>query len=247
MDDSAFFSNSVLTLSVISNSDRPFIDHRDYDRLANMLRYAADDSDTHVVVLRGLNGCFCKGGDIAEFLTADSKARLIASVTSMFRALATFPKPVIACVEGDAIGVGSTILFHCDAVVATPASRFRVPFVDYGLVPDAATSILAPRRMGYPAAFRFFCLGEELGAEEALRLGVVTMIADAQACAATAQDLARRLSRKPAEALQQTRILLRGDTRDLCMRIDEEIDLFRRALEKEATQKRLRRLSRMTG
>lgn len=247
MDDTAFFLNSVLTLSVIANSERPFIDHRDYDRLASMLHYAAADEETRVVVLRGLGGCFCRGGDIAEFLADDIKSRLIASVTALFRALATFPKPLVACVEGDAIGVGCTILFHCDAVVATPASRFRVPFVDYGLVPDAATSILAPRRMGYPAAFRFFCLGEELGAGEALDLGVVTMIADADACAATTQELARRLSRKPAEALQQTRALLRGDTRDLCVRIDEEIDLFRQALEKDATQKRLRRLSRMTA
>lgn len=236
---------SVLALSLISSGDRPLIDHRDYERLATILRYAADDDETRVVLLRGLNGCFCRGGDIAEFLDEGNKARLISSVTAMFRALATFPKPIVACVEGDAIGVGCTVLFHCDAVVASPASRFRVPFVDYGLVPDAATSILAPRRMGYVEAFRFFCLGEELDASRAERIGVVSQIAGDGNCEALAMEFARRLSRKPPEALCQTRALLRGDTSDLCERIDEEVDLFRRALDRESTQKRLRRLGRI--
>lgn len=237
----------ILAISVISRKDKPVIDHRDYDRLASILNYAADDEETKVVVLRGLDGCFCRGGDINEFIDDINKARLISAVTALFRALANFPKPIVACVEGDAIGVGCTILFHCDVVVAAPASRFRVPFVDYGLVPDAATSILAPRRMGHFAAFRFFCLGEELGAEQAERLGVVSSIATENDCHSAALDIAHRLARKPNDALQQTRKLLRGDTGDLCERIDEEIDLFRRALECASTQKRLRRLSRMAG
>ncbi len=239
--------HGVPTLSVISDRSRPLLDHREYERLASQLEKAARDPEVRIVVLRGLEGCFCRGGDIDEFLDQGGRSRLIAAVSAMFRSLATFPKPLIASVEGEAIGVGCTILFHCDVVVAERGARFRVPFVDYGLVPDAATSILAPRRMGYAEAFRFFCLGDELEASEARLLGFVSRVVGEGEGAACASDIARKLARKPADSLRQTRALLRGDTTDLCDRIGEEIDLFRRALEEEVTQKRLRRLSRLAA
>ena len=140
----------------------------------------------------------------------------------MFRTLATFPKPILACVDGDAVGVGCTILFHCDMVIASSKSTFRVPFVDLGLVPDAATSILAPERLGYAAAFRFFCLGDTLTAAEAKDLGLVAEIA-AENPEERTRSRARQLAKKPVEALRQTRELLRGDGQHLCDRIDEEI------------------------
>ncbi len=152
------FSNHITTITVASEEDRPFLDARAYERLARLLAQAAANDETRVVILRGLAGCFCLGGDFGEFLDPLRHENLIAAVTDMFRTLARFPKPILACVDGDAVGVGCTILFHCDLVVASPKSTFRVPFVDFGLVPDAATSILAPDRMGYGAAFRFFCL-----------------------------------------------------------------------------------------
>ncbi|HEY6633375.1 MAG TPA: enoyl-CoA hydratase-related protein [Rhizobiaceae bacterium] len=240
------FRNHILTVTVAAEDGRPLLDRGAYDRLAATLRSAADDEQVRVVVLRGLDGCFCLGGDLSEFLDATKHAGLIRAVTDMFRTLATFPKPLLACVDGDAVGVGCTILFHCDMVIASAQSTFRVPFVDLGLVPDAATSILAPERLGYAAAFRFFCLGDTLAAAEARDLGLVAEIA-----AESAEDWtfcrARQLAKKPVEALRQTRGLLRRDGNDLCDRIDEEISLFHKALQDETTLRRLARIARLAA
>lgn len=237
------FRNHILTVTVVTEDGRPLLDRAAYERLAATLRAAADDEEVRVVVLRGLDGCFCLGGDLSEFLDATKHAALIEAVTGMFRMLATFPKPLLACVDGDAVGVGCTILFHCDMVIASAKSTFRVPFVDLGLVPDAATSILAPQRMGYAAAFRFFCLGDTLTAAEAKELGLVAEIAGESAEERTFSR-ARQLAKKPVEALRQTRGLLRGDGEQLCDRIDEEISLFREALRDETTLRRLMRVAR---
>jgi enoyl-CoA hydratase/carnithine racemase len=240
------FRNHILTVTVAAEDGRPLLDRGAYDRLAATLRSAADDEEVRVVVLRGLDGCFCLGGDFSEFLDASKHAALIEAVTGMFRTLATFPKPLLACVDGDAVGVGCTILFHCDMVIASGQSTFRVPFVDLGLVPDAATSILAPERLGYAAAFRFFCLGDTLRAAEARDLGLVSEIAMENA-EEWAFSRARQLAKKPVEALRQTRGLLRGDGHHLCDRIDEEISLFHKALQDETTLRRLARIARLAA
>lgn len=244
------FRNHILTVTVVAEDGRPLLDRGAYDRLAATLGAAADNGEVRVVVLRGLDGCFCLGGDLSEFLDTTKHAALIQAVTGMFRTLATFPKPLLACVEGDAVGVGCTILFHCDMVIASGHSTFRVPFVDLGLVPDAATSILAPERLGYAAAFRFFCLGDTLTAAEAKDLGLVAEIAPENAevnADAWAHERARQLAKKPVEALRQTRGLLRGDGRHLCERIDEEISLFHKALQDETTLRRLARIARLAA
>lgn len=239
--------NHTRVITISSEDGRPVLDSRAYRRQARMLRDAADDDTVRVVVLRGLAGCFCLGGDLSEFLDTAQHGGLIAAVTDLFRTLATFPKPIIGCVDGDAVGVGCTILFHCDLVVASRASTFRVPFVDLGLVPDAATSLLAPLKLGYAGAFRFFCLGDMLGTAEARDLGLVSEVVEDGEAEDAALAIAHRLSRKPAEALVRTRDLLRGNTGKLCARIDEEISLFHQALQNEATLKRLKRIARLAA
>jgi enoyl-CoA hydratase/carnithine racemase len=240
------FRNHSLIVTVSSDDGRPVLDGRAYESLARIFHEAAIDDDVRVVVLRGLAGCFCLGGDFSEFLDATKHQRLIAAVTDMFRTLATFPKPVLACVDGDAVGVGCTILFHCDMVIASDESTFRVPFVDFGLVPDAATSILAPQKLGYAGAFRFFCLGDTLSAADARMLGLVTeiVVGDVEEAAL---GRARQLAKKPVAALLQTRDLLKGDTGALCDRIDQEISLFQQALQDDTTLRRLQRIARMAA
>ena len=131
-------------------------------------------------------------------------------------------------------------------VIASEKSTFRVPFVDFGLVPDAATSILAPQRLGYAGAFRFFCLGDTLTAADARDLGLVAEIA-AEDTEQWTHSRARQLAKKPVEALRQTRGLLRGDGSDLCERIDEEISLFHKALQDDMTLRRLARIARLAA
>jgi enoyl-CoA hydratase/carnithine racemase len=239
--------NHTLVVTVASNDGRPVLDRRAYESLAKTFHEAAADEEVRVVLLRGLAGCFCLGGDFSEFLDATKHQKLIAAVTDLFRTLATFPKPVLACVDGDAVGVGCTILFHCDMVIASSQSTFRVPFVDFGLVPDAATSILAPQRLGYAGAFRFFCLGETLRAEDARALGLVAEIVPGGSVEEAALGRARQLVKKPVAALLQTRGLLKGNTGELCDRIDQEISLFQQALQDDATLKRLQRIARLAA
>ncbi|BCG91091.1 crotonase [Mesorhizobium sp. 113-3-9] len=238
--------NHTLIVTVSSNDGRPVLDRRAYESLARTFHEAADNDEVRVVVLRGLAGCFCLGGDFSEFLDATKHQKLIAAVTDMFRTLATFPKPILACVDGDAVGVGCTILFHCDMVIASNESTFRVPFVDFGLVPDAATSILAPQKLGYAGAFRFFCLGDTLHAEDARALGLVAEIVHDGVEEATL-GRARQLVKKPVAALLQTRGLLKGNTGALCDRIDQEISLFQQALQDDATLRRLQRIARLAA
>ncbi|TJV45527.1 MAG: crotonase [Mesorhizobium sp.] len=238
--------NHTLVVTVSSNDGRPVLDRRAYESLARTFHEAADNEEVRVVVLRGLAGCFCLGSDFSEFLDASKHQKLIAAVTDMFRTLATFPKPILACVDGDAVGVGCTILFHCDMVIASGKSTFRVPFVDFGLVPDAATSILAPQKLGYAGAFRFFCLGDTLRAEDARALGLVAEIVHDGVEEATL-GRARQLAKKPVAALLQTRGLLKGNTGALCDRIDQEISLFQQALQDDATLRRLQRIARLAA
>lgn len=238
--------NHTLIVTVSSNDGRPVLDRRAYESLARTFHEAADNDEVRVVVLRGLAGCFCLGGDFSEFLDATKHQKLIAAVTDMFRTLATFPKPILACVDGDAVGVGCTILFHCDMVIASNESTFRVPFVDFGLVPDAATSILAPQKLGYAGAFRFFCLGDTLHAEDARALGLVAEIVHDGVEEATL-GRARQLAKKPVAALLQTRGLLKGNTAALCDRIDQEISLFQQALQDDTTLRRLQRIARLAA
>jgi len=238
--------NHTLIVTVSSTDGRPVLDRRAYESLARTFHEAAENDEVRVVVLRGLAGCFCLGGDFSEFLDATKHQKLIAAVTDMFRMLATFPKPILACVDGDAVGVGCTILFHCDMVIASGASTFRVPFVDFGLVPDAATSILAPQKLGYAGAFRFFCLGDTLNAEDARALGLVAEIVHGGVEEA-ALGRARQLAKKPVAALLQTRGLLKGNPGALCERIDEEISLFQQALQDDATLRRLQRIARLAA
>ncbi len=241
------FRNHTLVVKVSSTDGRPVLDGEAYESLARTFHEAADNEEVRVVVLRGLAGCFCLGGDFSEFLDATKHQRLIAAVTDMFRILATFPKPILACVDGDAVGVGCTILFHCDMVIAWSQSPFRVPFVDFGLVPDAATSILAPQKLGYPGAFRFFCLGDTLSAEDARALGLVAEIVPGGSAEEAALARARQLAKKPVAALRQTRGLLKGNTGELCDRIDQEISLFQQALQDDATLRRLQRIARLAA
>ena len=241
--------NSSLVVTLHDGRGEASLDRSAYLTLAKVLAEAGRNDAIRSVILRGFAGCFCRGADLNEFTDPESYPGLIDAVTSYFRALADFPKPLLACVDGEATGVGCTTLFHCDMIFASATSTFRVPFVDFGLVPDAATSLLAPDRLGYTEAFRFFCLGQALSAERAAAIGLVSEV-----CAGTeeetfalALDIARLVGRKPSGALETTRRLLRGEQRRIRNQIDREIELFRDALRDDRTIRRIKRLARMAA
>jgi len=202
-----------------------------YERLIEALDEASRDASVAAVLLRGSGGVFTAGNDIGDFVAmamAGAQAGGVpASPGSRFiRKLAAFDKPLIAAVEGQAIGIGTTLCFHCDLVYAAPDARFQMPFVNLGIVPEAGSSLLAPLRFGMARASEFLLLAEAFDAETAKGLGLVNAILPNAELFTYALDRARALAAKPRQALMATRRLMRGDQTALKARMDEELEAF---------------------
>jgi enoyl-CoA hydratase/carnithine racemase len=186
---------------------------------------ASTDVGAHVIF--GSGGVFTAGSDIGEFLArAQGDAGLSGPILAFIRQLPQVGKPLIAAVDGLAVGVGTTLLLHCDLVYATPQASFRTPFLDLGLVPEAGSSLLAPLRMGAARAFELLVLGETFSAERAREAGLINAIVPSDKLEATALAAAKRLVAKPPEALVQSRRMLRGDPDLVLARIDREAAAF---------------------
>jgi enoyl-CoA hydratase/carnithine racemase len=199
------------------------------------LRAALVDGDRNpaiaVHVIAGTPGAFSAGSDIAEFMErAKGRPDLSGPILDFIRCLPHIEKPVIAAVDGLAVGVGTTLLFHCDLVYASPASTFRTPFLDLGLVPEAGSSLLAPQRMGYARAFELLALGETFDAQRALSSGFVNAIVPSAELEAAAHKAAMRLAAKPPEALALCRRLMRGAPAAVATAIEEEARIFAQRL-----------------
>ena len=209
--------------------DRPekrnAITHRMYQALAAGLRAAQADEAVRVVLLSGAGASFCAGNDLNDFVSGPQFTSAH-PVMEMLRTLATFDKPLVAAVHGPTVGIGVTILLHCDLVVAARGTQLIMPFVALGLVPEAGSSLLLPRLVGPQRAAELLLLGEPLDAAGAERLGLVNRVVDADQLLDEARSLAQRLVRQPAEALRATRRLLRGDAAELLARIEAEAQVF---------------------
>ncbi|MBU1212473.1 MAG: crotonase/enoyl-CoA hydratase family protein [Alphaproteobacteria bacterium] len=188
--------------------------------------------ETRVHVLFGSPGVFSAGNDIADFLAhgGGSAGDGLDTVLRFVRLLPMLRKPVVAGVDGLAIGIGTTVLFHCDLVYASRRSIFATPFVDLGLVPEAGSSLLAPQRLGYARAFELLGLGETFSAERMEAAGLVNKVVEETEIESTALAAAQRLAAKPAAALAMSRSLIRGDVTLLGERIEAEVRIFKERL-----------------
>jgi enoyl-CoA hydratase/carnithine racemase len=203
-----------------------------YAAMSQALQAAETDDAIACHVFIGSGGIFSAGNDINDFLRraqataqgagAGGGAGIPTPSLDFIRFLPKVTKPMIAAVDGLAIGVGATMLLHCDLVYATPSASLRTPFLDLGLIQEAGSSITAPARMGYPRAFELICLGEPFSAERALQAGLVNAVVPADQLEATALKAARRLAAKPRQALMTSRRLLRQHIPDLGAVIDAE-------------------------
>lgn len=189
----------------------------------------ADRDRLAAVVLTGSGGSFTAGNDIADFL-AYARQPGAAPPFRFLEALVALETPLVAAVEGVAVGIGTTILLHCDLAYAGPSARFQMPFVDLGLVPEAGSTRLLPERVGGVKAAELLLLAEAFDAEEALRLGLVNAVVPAAALMDHALAQARRLAAKPRGALRTTRALLRRDRDALLAVIRAESEAFGAAL-----------------
>jgi len=198
-----------------------------YEAMADAIEGAATDPALRCVVIAGAPGAFCAGNDLQDFLHAADRAQGLAPPLVRFLVtLARAEVPLVAAVSGLAVGIGTTMLLHCDHVVASSEARFSTPFVHLGLVPEAASSLLGPRRMGYARAFALLAMGRPLDAAGAVAAGIVNAIASPAEVDAQAMAAAREIAALPAEALAATRRLLRGSPDAAIERIEVEADLF---------------------
>ncbi len=208
-----------------------------YHAISEGLEAGERDGGVRVHVLFGSDGVFSAGNDIADFLgQGGSAGKGIDEGLRFLRLLPMLKKPIVAGVDGLAVGVGTTILFHCDLVYASARSVFSTPFVDLGLVPEAGSSLLAPQRLGYARAFELLVLGEPFSAERMLAAGLVNAIVHDDVVERIALEAARRLAAKPAEAVASSRSLLRGDLVSLGERIEAEVRLFKERLSSAEAQ-----------
>lgn len=199
-----------------------------YRAMTAALASASARPDIGVVLVGGLGDAFCAGNDLADFMSGPDGAE---AALDFIRAIAVFEKPLVAAVQGLAVGVGTTMLFHCDLVYAAPDAAFVMPFVNLGIVPEAASSLLAPATLGHAKAAAMLLLGEPLDAQGAERAGLVTAVVPANALLGHARAKAAALMAKPPEALLATRRLMKGDPALVSARIEEEARIFREALQ----------------
>lgn len=198
-----------------------------YDALAAALEDASRDPAAAAVVFLGHPGIFSAGNDIADFLrAAAASGGVSAPILRFLRALATSDRPLLAGIDGLAIGIGATLLLRCDHVLATPRTVLRTPFTALGLVPEAASSLIAPRLMGHARAFAFLVMGRDLDAGAAHAAGLVNRIVAPEELEPAIVDAARALAALPREAMLASRRLLRGDPEEVLARIDLEARIF---------------------
>lgn len=192
-----------------------------YRGMTAALNEASHDPGVRVIVLAGAGGSFTSGNDLRDFATAPPTDSDVPAF-QFLRVLATFPKPLVAAVNGVAVGIGTTMLLHCDLVVADPATRFSLPFINLGLVPEAASSLMLPRMIGHRRASELLMLGEMFDATTAERYGIINRISAAGEAESDAMRWAQALAGKAPNALRTTKALLKSETTGVLARIDEE-------------------------
>ena len=202
-----------------------------YEGLAKGLNDAAGDFSVRAVVLTSEGDHFTAGNDIVDFMdnppTSDSS-----EVAAFLASLLNFPKPLIAAVKGNAVGVGTTMLLHCDVVVASSTANFSMPFVTLGLVPEAGSTFLFPSLVGYQRAAKIFLTGESFSADDALGMGLIAEIADD--AFATATKIAEQIALQPPQAVINTKALLKARNHESVAAVMKaEFEIFALALQSD--------------
>lgn len=185
-----------------------------YGLAANALESANEDKEVRAIIITGRGGCFTSGNDLADFLSAATDSidpRLI----RFLNAVPNCSKPIIAAVQGHAVGIGTTLLLHCDLVYADSSAKLQLPFVNLGLCPEFGSSLLLPQLIGQRRAAELLLLGEAIDAETAYRFGLINAVVED--ALATARQQAKKLAAQPAAAIRLTRSLLHQDNKALLL------------------------------
>lgn len=202
----------ILTIRMNRPEKKNALTRAMYIAMTDSVRHAEHDASVRVILLTGGDDCFTAGNDIADFAAATPGEAPVA--IEYLRTLAATKKPVIAAVGGFAIGIGATMLLHCDLVYAADNARFQFPFVNLGLCPEAGSSLILPMMMGHHRAAELLLLGEPFGADLARELGLVNGVLGPHELMSAAAERARQLAEKPPASLRTTKMLLKAGTKE---------------------------------
>jgi enoyl-CoA hydratase/carnithine racemase len=206
-------SGNILSIQLNRPAKKNAMTSSMYITMAQLLEDAAKDDQVRVALWHGAGDSFCAGNDLEDFMKNPPGAGE-SPQSRLIHALINFEKPLVAAVQGAAIGGGTTMLAHCDFVYAGESAKFQLPFVNLALVPEFGSSCLLPLRFGYLRAAELILLGQPFGALRAAELGLVTSVVPDQKLLATATETAQTLARKPAGAVQASKRLMKETFRE---------------------------------
>lgn len=202
-----------------------------YDAMAEAIETAGGSSPIRCILICGAPGAFSAGNDLGDFMKAATGGEGLGNAVLRFLySLARAERPLVSAVQSVAVGIGTTMMLHCDYAVAATDARFSTPFVALGLVPEAGSSLIAPRVMGHRRAFELLVMGKPLSGEEAKAVGLVNQVAPADQVEAEAMKAARAIATLPPEGVAISRRLMKGTPDEVVKRIDEEAEAFRKRL-----------------
>lgn len=211
--------NNVLTITLNRFDKKNALNSAMYNELCRLLQFAQDNNEVHCLLIQGNEQCFCAGNDLADFLEHANDEELAAF--SFVKALAKFSKPIVVAVAGPAVGIGTTMLFHCDMVFTTANAKLKLPFSQLGLSPEAASSVLLPLKIGHNKAFELLVLGSMFSGEKAVEYGIANTCCEPSQLLSTAKEQALCIAALPADATQTSRKLLKQATQK---RVDEALE-----------------------
>ncbi|GGO86722.1 enoyl-CoA hydratase [Marinobacterium nitratireducens] len=223
--------DSVLTLTLNRPDKKNALDNDLYISLTELLLEGDRDPDVRVIVLHGAGDSFCAGNDIADFVASGGDAESVRAPLRLLQSIAGLSTPLIAAVHGNAIGIGTTLLLHCDLVYGAEDLRLQLPFVRLGLVPEGGSSLLLPQLAGHRRAFEMLVLGESFGADTGREIGLVNEVVPSAKVLDRARERAMQLAALPPQAVVKSKQMLRAHQQDLLQQIlVEEVDAFRERL-----------------
>ncbi|MBR0870788.1 enoyl-CoA hydratase/isomerase family protein [Bradyrhizobium tropiciagri] len=200
-----------------------------YRSMSDAIDKAQNNPNIRCLIITGGSGVFTAGNDIEDLLsegTAEADPPAASNLVKFLYSLAHNVKPIIAAVDGVAMGIGTTMLFHCDYVLASKTASFSTPFSNFGLVPEGASSLLMPRSMGHQLAFAMLVMGRTMTADDARVAGFVNTVVAPGHAEVEAHKVAREICALPAEAVAISRRLIRLPPEDVTRRIEQENHLF---------------------
>ena len=220
-------NQGVLTISLNRFDKKNALNNQMYKELCHLFVDADTNPLVHCILIKGNEQCFCAGNDLQDFIACSKDDELLA--LTFVSILAAFTKPIIAAVAGPAVGIGTTLLLHCDMVIAATNSKFKLPFTQLGLCPEAGSSLLLTRLVGQNRAFELMILGTSFNAEQALEYGIANKVCQPQELIALATTVATSIAKLPLDSVITSRRLIRQATQPLLEKvIKDEGDEFKR-------------------